>query len=84
MTARWYWSNCSTPSLMGLTDVSPAELVIALDEFADCAIDFLYSDSCLEAMALELGMHSEYLEAWQQEGCDVIIDVDDLKIQGYC
>ena len=69
---------------MGLTDVSPAELVIALDEFADCAIDFRYSDSFLESMALQLGMHTEYLEAWQQEGCGVITDVGDLKIQGYC
>ena len=69
---------------MGLTDVSPAELVIALDEFADCAIDFRYSDSFLESMALQLGMHTEYLEALQQEGCGVITDVGDLKIQGYC
>jgi hypothetical protein len=71
-------------AVLGLTDVSPAELVVALDEFADCAIDFRYSDSFLEAMALKLGMHTEYLEAWQQEGCGVITDVGDLKIQGYC
>ena len=69
---------------MGLLDVSPVELVRALDEFSDCAIDFRYSDAFLQSMAQTLSMPLEYLEAWQAEGDEVIVDVGDEKIQGYC
>ena len=57
---------------------------MALDDFADGAIDFCYSDSFLQSMATTLDMPLEYLEAWQAEGAGVIVDVGDLKIQGYC
>ena len=69
---------------MGLLDVRPVELVRALDEFSDCAIDFRYSDAFLQSMAKTLGMPLEYLEAWQAEGDEVIADVGDDKIQGFC
>ncbi|PSI00369.1 hypothetical protein [Synechococcus lacustris] len=69
---------------MGLPSIQPAELVRALDEFADCAIDFQYSDQLLESMANYLSMPLEYLEAWQADGDGVIIDVGDDKIQGFC
>ena len=69
---------------MGLPSIRPAELVRALDEFADCAIDFLYSDLFLESMAKYLSMPLEYLEAWQAEGDNVIVDVGDDKIQCFC
>lgn len=69
---------------ISLQGIAPAELVEALDEFADCAIDFRYSNSFLQSMASTLAMPAEYLEAWQQQGSGVITDVGDLKIQGYC
>lgn len=69
---------------MGLPSIQPAELVRALDEFADCAIDFRYSDLFLESMAKYLSMPLEYFEAWQAEGDSVIVDVGDDKIQGFC
>jgi hypothetical protein len=70
--------------LMDLPEIAPLELVTALDEFADCAIDFRYSDAFLQSMAQTLKMPLEYLEAWQAEGDEVIVDVGDDKIQGYC
>ena len=69
---------------MGLPELKPVDLVKALDEFADCAIDFRYSDAFLQSMASTLTMPLEYLEAWQAEGDDVIVDVGDDKIQGFC
>jgi hypothetical protein len=69
---------------MGLAHVRPVELVKALDEFSDCAIDFRYSDAFLQSMAQILSMPLEYLEAWQAEGDEVIVDVGDEKIQGFC
>ena len=69
---------------MGLPSIRPAELVRALDEFADCAIDFRYSDLFLESMAKYLSMPLEYFEAWQAEGDSLIVDVGDDKIQGFC
>lgn len=68
----------------GLAPVEPAEALMALDDFADGAIDFCYSDPFLQSMATTLDMPQEYLEAWQAEGAGVIVDVGDLKIQGYC
>lgn len=68
---------------MGLPSIQPAELVRALDEFADCAIDFRYSNLFLESMAQYLSMPLEYLEAWQAQGDDIIVDVGDDKIQGF-
>lgn len=41
---------------MDLPDLRPVELVRALDEFADCAIDFRYSDAFLQSMAKDLSM----------------------------
>jgi hypothetical protein len=64
--------------------VRPVELVRGLDEFSDCAIDFRYSDAFLQSMAQTLSMPLEYLEAWQAEGDEVIVDVGDEKIQGFC
>ena len=69
---------------MGLPDLRPVELVRALDDFSDCAIDFRYSDEFLQSMAKHLAMPQEYLEAWQAEGDEVIVDVGDDKIQGFC
>ena len=69
---------------MGLPHIRPVELVRALDDFSDCAIDFRYSDAFLQSMAKTLAMPLEYLEAWQAEGDEVIVDVGDEKIQGYC
>lgn len=69
---------------MGLSRIEPIQLVRALDEFADCAIDFRYSDAFLQSMAQTLSMPMEYLEAWQAEGDGVIVDVGDEKIQGFC
>jgi hypothetical protein len=69
---------------MGLSHLRPIDLVRALDEFADCAIDFRYSDAFLQSMAQTLSMPLEYLEAWQAEGDEVIVDVGDDKIQGFC
>lgn len=69
---------------MGLSHLRPIDLVRALDEFADCAIDFRYSDAFLQSMAQTLSMPLEYLEAWQAEGDGVIVDVGDDKIQGFC
>lgn len=69
---------------MGLDHVRPVELVKALDEFADCAIDFRYSDAFLQSMAQTLSMPLEYREAWQAKGDEVIVDVGDEKIQGFC
>ena len=69
---------------MGLTDLRPVELVRALDDFSDCAIDFRYSNVFLQSMARHLAMPQEYLEAWQAEGDEVIVDVGDEKIQGFC
>lgn len=69
---------------MGLPGNEPIDLVRALDEFADCAIDFRYSEDFLQSMAKTLSMPLEYLEAWQAEGDGVIVDVGDDKIQGYC
>ena len=69
---------------MGIPHVQPVELVRALDEFSDCAIDFRYSNEFLESMATTLSMPLEYLEAWQGEGDEVIVDVGDEKIQGFC
>jgi hypothetical protein len=69
---------------MGLSHLRPIHLVRALDEFADCAIDFRYSDAFLQSMAQTLSMPLEYLEAWQAEGDEVIVDVGDDKIQGFC
>ena len=68
----------------GLEPVAPAQLLMALDDFADGAIDFRYSEPFLQSMAKTLSMPREYLEAWQAEGDGVIVDVGDLKIQGYC
>ncbi len=68
----------------GLQSVAPADLLMALDDFADGAIDFCYSDLFLQSMATTLSMPKEYLEAWQAERDGVIVDVGDLKIQGYC
>jgi len=68
----------------GLEAVKPSDLLIALDDFADGALDFRYSDVFLQSMATTLSMPQEYLEAWQEQGCGVIVDVGDLKIQGYC
>jgi hypothetical protein len=68
---------------MGLADIKPIDLVKALDEFADCAIDFCYSEVFLQWMAKTLAMPLEYFEAWQAEGDGVIVDVGDDKIQGY-
>jgi hypothetical protein len=70
--------------LMDLPGITPLELVTALDEFADCAIDFYYSDTFLQYMAETLKMPGEYLEAWQAEADGVIVDVGNDKIQGYC
>lgn len=67
-----------------LEPVHPSDLLMALDDFADGAIDFCYSEPFLQSMAKTLSMPQEYLEAWQDEGCGVIVDVGDLKIQGYC
>lgn len=69
---------------MGLPHIRPVELVRALDDFSDCAIDFRYSEAFLQSMAKTLSMPLEYLEAWQAEGDGVIVDVGDDKIQGYC
>lgn len=69
---------------MSLPHIRPVELVRALDDFSDCAIDFRYSDAFLQSMAKTLAMPLEYLEAWQEEGDEVIVDVGDAKIQGYC
>ncbi len=69
---------------MDLPGIEPVALVRALDEFADCAIDFGYSDALLQSMAKTLLMPMEYLEAWQAEGQELIIDVGDNKIQGFC
>jgi len=69
---------------MGLPHIRPVELVRALDDFSDCAIDFRYSYAFLQSMAKTLGMPLEYLEAWQEEGDEVIVDVGDDKIQGFC
>ena len=69
---------------MELPHIRPVELVRALDDFSDCAIDFRYSDAFLQSMAKTLAMPLEYLEAWQAEGDEVIVDVGDDKIQGYC
>lgn len=69
---------------MTLSSLQPIDLVRALDDFADCAIDFRYSDSFLQAMASTLAMPLEYLEAWQAEGDNIIADVGDDKIQGFC
>ena len=41
---------------------------MALDDFADGAIDFCYSDPFLQSMATTLDMPQEYLEAWQAGG----------------
>lgn len=68
----------------GLDPLPPAELLMALDDFADGAIDFRYSEPFLHSMAETLSMPQEYLEAWQAKGSGVIVDVGDLKIQGYC
>ncbi len=68
----------------GLEPLDPAELLMALDDFADGAIDFCYSEPFLQSMATTLLMPQEYLEAWQAERDGVIVDVGDLKIQGYC
>ena len=65
---------------MGLSHLRPIDLVRALDEFADCAIDFRYSDAFLQSLAQTLSMPLEYLEAWQAEGDEVIVDVGDDKI----
>ncbi len=69
---------------MGLALLRPVELVKALDELSDCAIDFRYSDAFLQSMAQTLSMPLEYLEAWQAEGDEVIVDVGDERIQGFC
>ena len=69
---------------MGLPHIRPVELVRALDDFSDCAIDFRFSDAFLQSMAKTLAMPLEYLEAWQAEWDEVIVDVGDEKIQGYC
>jgi hypothetical protein len=69
---------------MDLPGIQPVDLVKALDEFADCAIDFRYSEAFLQSMASSLSMPLEYLEAWQAEGDGVIVDVGDDKIQGFC
>lgn len=69
---------------MGLPGNEPIDHVRALDEFADCTIDFRYSEAFLQSMAKTLSMPLEYLEAWQAEGDGVIVDVGDDKIQGYC
>ena len=69
---------------MALSHLRPIDLVRALDEFADCAIDFRYSDAFLQSMAQTLSMPLEYVEAWQAEGDEVIADVGDDKIQGFC
>ncbi len=69
---------------MGLPHIRPVELVRALDDFSDCAIDFRYSDAFLQSMAKTLAMPLEYLEAWQAERDEVIVDVGDDKIQGFC
>ena len=69
---------------MDLPGIAPVELVKGLDEFADCAIEFRYSDAFLQSMAKPLLMPMEYLEAWQAEGDQVIVDVGDDKIQGFC
>jgi len=69
---------------MDLPGIQPVDLVKALDEFADCAIDFRYSEAFLQSMASSLSMPLEYLEAWQAEGDGVIVDVGDDKVQGFC
>lgn len=69
---------------MGLASVEPVDLVRALDEFADCAIDFRYSEAFLQSIAQTLSMPLEYLEAWQAVGDGVIVDVGDEKVQGFC
>lgn len=69
---------------MGLPHVPHVKLVRALDDFSDCAIDFRYSDTFLQSMAQTLSMPLEYLEAWQVEGDEVIVDLGDDKIRGLC
>ncbi len=64
--------------------MEPAEVLMALDDFADGAIDFCYSEPFLQSMATTLNMLQEYVLAWQADGSGVIVDVGDLKIQGYC
>jgi hypothetical protein len=70
---------------MGLTHVRPVELVKALDEFSDCAIDFHYSDAFIQSwsencriLRMSRGIHYTYKSDW------VIVDVGDDKIQGFC
>lgn len=74
----------TTLDQMELPGIAPVELVKGLDEFADCAIEFRYSDAFLQSMAKTLLISMEYLEAWQAEGDQVIVDVGDDKIQGFC
>jgi len=69
---------------MDLPGIEPIRLVKGLDEFADCAIDFRYSDAFLQSMAKTLALPLVDLEAWQAEGHELIVDVGDDKIQGFC
>ena len=69
---------------MDLPGIEPVDLVKGLDEFADCAIDFRYSVAFLQSMAKTLALPLADLEAWQAEGQELIVDVGDDKIQGFC